>query len=84
MESANVVGYAGASLRGGSQAAGAGACFVNVDNTDLTLGDLKVTGYPAEEGYADFEVVAQKLNGYGQSGISYVWCDFEEDGGGHE
>ena len=75
-----MVGYAGAELRGGSQAAGAGACFVNVDNTDLTLGDLKVVGYASEDGYADFEVVAKKLNGYGVGGTSYFWCDFEEEG----
>ena len=80
MESANVVGYNGAALRGGSQAAGVGASFVNVDNTDLTLGNLTVVGYDAEEGYGDFEVIAQKLNGYGKSGTSFYWCDYEEEG----
>ena len=63
-------------LRGGSQA----KLIANPMPVTLTLGDLKVTGCATEDGYADFEVVAQKLNGYGQSGISYVWCDFEEDG----
>ena len=80
LESANVVGYNGAALRGGSQAAGVGASFVNVDDTDLTLGDLKVVGYNAEDGYASFEVVAKKLDGYGVGGTSYFWCDFEEEG----
>ena len=80
MESANVVGYAGADLRGNSQAAGAGACFVNVDNSNLTLGNLKVTGYAAEDGYADFEVIAKKLDGFGRGGTSFIWCDFEEEG----
>ena len=80
IESANVVGYNGAALRGGSQAAGVGASFVNVDNTDLTLGDLKIVGYATEDGYADYEIVAKKLNGYGVGGTSYIWCDFEEEG----
>ena len=80
LESANVEGYNGADLRGGSQAAGVGASFVNVDDTDLTLGNLKVVGYKAEDGYADFEVVAKKLDGYGVGGTSYFWCDFEEEG----
>ena len=80
LESANVVGYNGAALRGGNQAAGAGASFVNVDDTDLTLANLKVVGYNAEDGYAEFEVVAKKLNGAGVGGTSYFWCDFEEEG----
>ena len=75
-----MVGYNGATLWGGNQAAGAGASFVNVDNTDLTLGDLKVVGYDAAEGYAEFEVVAKKLNGAGVGGTSFIWCDFEEEG----
>ncbi len=75
-----MVGYNGATLRGNAQAAGVGACFVNVDNTDLTLGNLKVTGYAAEDGYAEFEVYAKKLDGFGRGGTSFYWCDFEEDG----
>ncbi len=80
VESANVVGYAGAALRGNAQAAGAGACFVNVDSTDLTLANLKITGYDAADGYADFEVYAKKLDGFGRGGTSFYWCDFEEEG----
>lgn len=58
LESANVVGYNGAALRGGNQAAGAGASFVNVDETDLTLGNLKVVGYNAEDGrISNFAVI---------------------------
>ena len=75
-----MVGYNGATLRGNAQAAGVGACFVNVDNTDLTLGNLKVTGYATEDGYAEFEVYAKKLDGFGRGGTSFYWCDFEEEG----
>ena len=78
--SSDVVGYAGAALRGGGQAAGVGGVFLNVDKSDLTLGDLTVIGYDTEEGYADFDVQAKQLNGYGVGGTTYSWCDFEEDG----
>jgi hypothetical protein len=46
----------------------------------LTLSDISITGYVAEDGYGDFEVIAKKLNGYGVGGTSYFWCDFEEEG----
>ena len=78
LASANIVGYNGATLRGGGQAAGVGASFVNVNNTDLTLGDLKVVGY--DSNYDGFEVIAKKLNGAGVGGTSFYWCDYEEDG----
>lgn len=75
-----MVGYNGAALRSGGQAAGVGASFVNVDNTDLTLGNLTVVGYDAELGYDGFEVIAKKLNGAGVGGTSFYWCDYVEDG----
>ena len=77
--SSDVVGYTGAALRGGNQAAGVGGCFINVDGSNLTLGDLTVVGYDTADGYADFEVQAKQLNGFGVGGTTYYWCDFEED-----
>ena len=78
--SSDVVGYDQTALRGGGQAAGAGASFLNVDGSELTLGDIAAVGYDTTEGYADFEVVAKKLDGAGRGGIAYSWCDFEEEG----
>jgi hypothetical protein len=46
----------------------------------LTLGEIKIEGYSAEDGYAEFEVYAKKLDGFGRGGTSFYWCDFEEDG----
>lgn len=80
IESANVVGYDTLGLRGGNQAMGAGASFLPVGESALTLGDVKITGYDPEEGYADFAIVAKQLDGYGRGGIAYSWCDFEEEG----
>ena len=76
--SSDVVGYAGAALRGGGQAAGVGGAFLNVDKSDLTLGDLTVIGYDAEEGYADFDVQAKQLDGHGKGGTTYYWVDFTD------
>ena len=78
--SSDVVGYSGAALRGGNQAAGVGGAFVNVDGSGLTLGDLTAVGYDTTEGYADFEIQAKQLNGFGVGGTTYYWADFEEDG----
>lgn len=77
--SSDVVGYAGAALRGGNQAAGVGGAFVNVDGSDLTLGDLTVVGYNTTDGYADFEIQAKQLDGYGRGGITYYWIDVTVD-----
>ena len=76
----DVVGYDTFGLRANGQASGVGASFVNVDNSDMTLADLSVTGYDVAEGYADFQVQAKKLNGFGVGGTTYYWCDFEEEG----
>ena len=78
----DVVGYDSTGLLSGGQAKGVGASFINVDNSDLTLGDLTVTGYDTSEGYADFEIQAQQLTGGGQTlnGMTYYWADFEEEG----
>ena len=76
----DVVGYDTFGLRGSGQAVGAGASFLNVDGSDLTLGDILITGYSASDGYADFDVQAKQLNGYGVGGTTYYWCDFEEEG----
>lgn len=73
IESTNVVGYDTAALRDGGKAVGLGASFVNVDNSDLTLGDVKVVGYTDE--YADAQIIAKKLNGYGVGGTEYYWYD---------
>lgn len=78
--SSDVVGYAGAALRGGNQAAGVGGCFLNVDGTDLTLGDLNATGYDTSAGYSDFEIQAKQLNGAGVGGTTYYWVDFTDEG----
>ena len=78
--SSDVVGYAAAGLRSGGQATGVGGAFINVDGSDVTISDLTVTGYNVSEGYADFQVQAKQLDGYGRGGTTYFWCDFEEDG----
>lgn len=75
-----VVGYDTTALRGGAQAKGVGASFLPVSESGLTLGDIKIVGYNPEEGYADFQINAKQLDGYGRGGIAYSWCDFEEDG----
>ncbi len=80
VESANVVGYDTLALRGGGQAKGAGASFLPVSGESITLGDVKITGYSSEDGYADFEVIAKQLDGAGRGGTAYFWCDFEEEG----
>ncbi len=77
--SSDVVGYAGAALRGGNQAAGVGGCFINVDGSELTLGDLTAVGYDTTEGYADFEIQAKQLNGFGVGGTTYYWIDITVD-----
>ena len=79
--SSDVVGYDTTSLLSGGAAKGVGASFLNVDGSDLTLADVSVTGYDTSEGYADFQVYAQKLDGAGMTlGTNYCWCDFEEEG----
>ena len=80
--SSSVVGYDTLDLLGGGAAKGVGASFFNVDSSDLTLGDLTITGYDAAEGYADFKVQAQQLDGAGRTlnGMTYFWADFQEDG----
>lgn len=64
------------SLRG----SGAAKMVVNPMPITLTFGDISIVGYDPEDGYADFDVVAKKLDGAGRGGIAYYWCDFEEDG----
>ena len=76
--SSDVVGYVGAALRGGNQAAGVGGAFVNVDGSELTLGDLAAVGYDTKAGYADFEIQAKQLDGAGRGGITYSWVDFTD------
>lgn len=63
-------------LRGGGQA----KMVANPMPVPLQFGDITVAGYDPEEGYADFEIIAKQLNGFGVGGIAYSWCDFEEDG----
>ena len=80
--SSDVVGYDTVGLLGGGAAKGVGASFLNVDSSDLTIANLTVTGYDSSEGYADFQVQAQQLDGAGRTlnGMTYYWCDFEEEG----
>ena len=78
--SSDVVGYDSVGLLSGGQAKGVGASFMNVDGSDVKLGDITVTGYDVSEGYADFQVIAQTLDGAGRTVSSYSYCDFEEDG----
>ena len=78
--SSDVVGYDTFGLRGNGTAIGAGPSFLKVDNSATTLGDITVTGYDTDEGYADFDVFAKQLDGYGRGGTTYYWADFEEDG----
>lgn len=74
------MGYDQFGLRGSGQAVGAGLSFLRVDGEDTTLGDVIVTGYDTNEGYAAFQIQAKQLNGYGVGGTTYYWCDFEEEG----
>ena len=62
-------------LRGGNQA----KMVSNPMPATLTLGDISVDGYDKGDGYADFEIQAKKLNGFGVGGTTYYWCDFEEE-----
>ena len=65
-------------MRGNGAAIGAGASFVNVDGSDITLGDITVTGYTDE--YADFQIQAKQLDGYGRGGTTYYWADATVEG----
>ncbi len=67
-------------MRSGGQAKGVGASFLNVGETPLTLSDIKIIGYASTDGYADFEINAKQLDGFGRGGTAYFWCDFEEEG----
>ena len=82
MVSSDVVGYDTVGLLSGGQAKGVGASFFNVNGSDLTLGDLTVTGYDTTEGYAEFEVQVQQLDGFGRTlgGMTYYWADFTDEG----
>ncbi len=73
IESSNIVGYTTTALNGDNTAKGAGACFVNVDNSDLTFGDVKVTGYSGT--YEGGKIYARQLDAYGVGGKKYYWWD---------
>jgi hypothetical protein len=78
LESANVVGYSEVGLRLGSK--GAGACFVNIDQTKpMNLQDLKVTGYNKEDGYEAAGVTVQTLDFAGREIETYTWYDIPGD-----
>ena len=86
IESTNVVGYNNTALASGNTAKGIGACFVNVDKTDLTLGDIRVVGYTGT--YEDGQIYARVLNAYGIGGTKYYWWDdgtilgwYDDEGG---
>ena len=76
--SSDVVGYDTYGLRGNGQATGVGASFINVDDSDLTLGDIAITGYSGE--YADFQIQAKQLDGFGRGGTTYYWADVTIEG----
>ena len=62
------------------RAGGLAKMVVNPMPSAVKYGDIAVTGYDPEEGYADFQITAQVLDGYGRTVSSYSYCDFEEDG----
>lgn len=64
------------SLRANGQA----KMVVNPMPATVTFGDIRVSGYDPEEGYGDFQIIAQTLDGFGRTVNSYSWCDFEEEG----
>ncbi len=76
--SSDVVGYDQFGLRGNGQAIGAGASFLNVDGSAVTLQNIGITGYTGS--YADAEVQAKTLDGFGRGGTTYIWYDFTEEG----
>ena len=76
--SSDVVGYDTFGLRGNGQAAGAGISFLNVDASATTISDLSITGYSGS--YAEAEVQAKMLDGFGRGGTTYYWYDFTEEG----
>lgn len=76
--SSDVVGYDTFGLRGSGAAIGAGASFLKVDDSDLTLGDVTITGYGSE--YAEFQIQAKQLDGAGRGGTTYYWVDASVDG----
>ena len=73
VESSNVVGYNQTAMNHAGR--GYGACFVNVGDAAMTLGDLKVTGYTGD---SVAQVSCCKLDAYGctSAGTTYKWYDF--------
>lgn len=59
---------------------GAAKMVANPMPTTLTLGQVTVDGYDSNDGYADFQIQAKKLDGAGRGGTTYYFCDFEEEG----
>ena len=59
--------------------------FLNVNNDDLTLGDIVVTGYATGMG-GETGVYCQFLDGYGRTidDMSYYWYDDGTKGEGEE
>ena len=77
MESANVVGYAGTTLRTGAKTAG--ACFLPINATSINLQDIVVTGYDKAEGYGEGDISVQTLTPGGATVKSYTWLDIPAD-----
>ena len=48
--------------------------------TTLQLGEITVAGYNTEDGYADFQIQAKKLDAFGRGDTTYYWADFDEEG----
>ena len=76
MESANVVGYAGADTLVGQAANG--TCFVPVTGATFNLQELTVTGYDRADGFAG-DVNVQTLDVVGRMVDLYTWVDVPAD-----
>ena len=76
VESANVVGYAGADTLVGQAANG--TCFVPVTGSTFNLQDLTVTGYDRADGFAG-DVNVQTLDVIGRMVDLYTWVDVPAD-----
>ena len=65
-------------LRSGGQA----KMVTNPMPATMLLGEISVSGYDSNVGYAEAEIQAQQLDGFGRTlnGMTYYWYDFSEEG----
>ncbi len=71
------VGYDSVALRSGAKPAG--AAFVPVTGSTIDLQDIKVSGYNAEDGYAEGDISVQTLTPGGRTIKSFTWIDIAAD-----